>query len=142
MLWRWLIYKNICSEWNKKSVKVVNVIRRINEVKTLLNIVHVAVNTNLIVQHVIEAKNGITIINANVIVKSIARAKKIKIGIAAHVYLRIIGISKVDDDRWWCSNSVWWNYRGHGSTNVANIISTFVTKTVLINSDDKKILNG
>ena len=73
-------------------------IRRINEVKTLLNIVHVAVNTNLIVQHVIEAKNGITIINANVIVKSIARAKKIKIGIAAHVYLRIIGISKVDAD--------------------------------------------
>ena len=73
-------------------------IRRINEVKTLLNIVHVAVNTNLIVQHVIEAKNGITIINANVIVKSIARAKNIKIGIAAHVYLRIIGISKVDDD--------------------------------------------
>ena len=102
-----------------------------------------AVNANLIVQDVTEAKNGIIIIiNANVIVKSVMRAKKIKTGIAAHVYLRIIGISKVDDDRWWCSNSVWWNYRGHGSTNVANIISTFVTKTVLINSDDKKMLNG
>ena len=84
----------------KKNVKVFNVIRRINEVKTLLNIFHVAVNANLIVQDVTEAKNGIIIIiNANVIVKSVMRAKKIKTGIAAHVYLRIIGISKVDDDR-------------------------------------------
>ena len=102
-----------------------------------------AVNANLIVQDVTEAKNGIIIIiNANVIVKSVMRAKKIKTGIAAHVYLRIIGISKVDDDCWWFSNSVWWNYKGHGSTNVTNIISTFVTKTVSINSDDKKMLNG
>ena len=69
-------------------------IRRINEVKTFLNIFCVIVNANFIVQHVIQVKNGI-IINANVIVKSIARAKKIKIGILTHVFVRIIGISKV-----------------------------------------------
>ena len=68
--------------------------RRINEIKSILNKFCVIVNANLMVPHVSQVKNGI-IINANVIVKSVARAKKIKFGIVTHVFVRIIGISKV-----------------------------------------------
>ena len=51
------------------------------------------VNANSIVQHVIEIKNGI-IKHVNVNVKIIISAKKIVVGILAHVFLRTTGIKK------------------------------------------------
>ena len=52
------------------------------------NIFHVIVNARSIVQHVIQIKNGI-MINVNVNVKIIVRAKKIIVRILAHVFVRI-----------------------------------------------------
>ena len=63
-------------------------ITRISEFKTLVNTLHIIVNVNSIVQHVIQIKKGI-IINVNKSPKSIARAKKIIFGILAHVFVRI-----------------------------------------------------
>ena len=51
------------------------------------------VNANSIVQHVIEIKNGI-IKHVNVNVKIIISAKKIVVGILAHVFLRTTSIKK------------------------------------------------
>ena len=48
-------------------------------------------NSNPIVQHVIQIKNGI-IKYVNVNVKNIVRAKKIIVGILAHVFLRKVSI--------------------------------------------------
>ena len=48
------------------------------------------VNANSIVQHVIEIKNGMINLNANV--KSIMLTKKITVGILAHIFVRIVGI--------------------------------------------------
>ena len=52
------------------------------------------VNANSIVQHVIQIINEI-IKHANVNVKNIVSAKKIIVGILAHVFVRIASISKV-----------------------------------------------
>ena len=49
------------------------------------------VNANLIVQHVFKMKNRV-IINVCASVTSIIRAKKIIVGIQAHVFVRIVGI--------------------------------------------------
>ena len=49
------------------------------------------VNANSIVQHVIQIKNGI-IKHVNVNVKIIVHAKKIIVGILAHVFVRIASI--------------------------------------------------
>ena len=49
------------------------------------------VNTNSIVQHVLQIKNGI-MINAIGIVKSISHAEKIIVGILVHVFVRIVDI--------------------------------------------------
>ena len=79
------------SETEDVNVKVFNMITRKNRVKTLINIFHVILYLNSIVQHVIQIKNDI-MINVNASAKSIARAKKIIIGILAHIILRIAGI--------------------------------------------------
>ena len=55
------------------------------------NIFHLIVIANLIVQYVIQIKNGITK-HANANVKIIASAKKIIIGIPAHVSVRILSV--------------------------------------------------
>ena len=48
-------------------------------------------NTNSIVQHVFKMKNRVIII-VSASVTSTMRAKKIIVGILAHVFLRIVGI--------------------------------------------------
>ena len=58
------------------NVKVFNIITKINEVKTLVNLFHANLNANLTVQLVIQNKNWI-VINVNVGVKSIVHAKNI-----------------------------------------------------------------
>ena len=59
------------------------------KLKQLLNIFHVIVNANSIVQIAIQIKNGTKKTKlANVDVKIIIRAKKIIIGILAHVFMR------------------------------------------------------
>ena len=45
------------------------------------------------VQPIIPIKNGI-MVNGNVIVKNFVHAKKVIVGILAHVFLRIVGIYK------------------------------------------------
>ena len=82
------LWKHVPSETKEVNVKVFNVITRISEFKTLVNTLHIIVNANSIVQHVIQIKKGI-IINVNKSPKSIARAKKIIFGILAHVFVRI-----------------------------------------------------
>ena len=67
---------------------------RINEVKTLTKRIHVIVNANSIVQHLIQIKNGI-IININASVKSIVRPKQIIVQILAHIFAKIAGIQKL-----------------------------------------------
>ena len=59
------------------------------KLKQLLNIFHVIVNANSIVQIAIQIKNGTKKTKlANVDVKIIMRAKKIIVGILAHVFMR------------------------------------------------------
>ena len=85
----------MCSEKNKRiNVNVVNIITKTNDVKQWQNIFHLVVNANSIVQHVIQIKNGI-MKHVNVSVKFIISAKKILVGILAHVSLRIASIQKV-----------------------------------------------
>ena len=57
----------------------------------MINIFHVVGNANLIVQYVVQIKNGI-IKHVNLNVKIIASAKKIIDGIIAHVLVRITSI--------------------------------------------------
>ena len=59
--------------------------------KHSLNIFHVILNGNSIVQHIIQIKNGI-LINVNVSLKSVISAKKIIAGILAHVFVTIVSI--------------------------------------------------
>ena len=55
------------------------------------NIFHVMVKANSIVQHVIQIKNGI-IKHVNMNAKISASAKKIIVGMLAHVFVRIANI--------------------------------------------------
>ena len=67
-------------------------ITRINEVKTMVK--HILCNTanaNSTVQHVIQIKDGI-MINVNISVKSMMRAKQDIVGILAHVFVRTLDI--------------------------------------------------
>ena len=59
--------------------------------KYWLNIFQPIVNSNLIAQLVIQVKNGI-MTNFNVSVKFITPAKKIIVGILAHIFMRAVGI--------------------------------------------------
>ena len=73
-------------------LKVFNMIKSKNEVKTLVK--HIIVNANSIVQHVIQTKNGIRK-HVNMNVKIIIRAKQIIVGILAHVFARMASIQKI-----------------------------------------------
>ena len=53
----------------------------------MVNMFHVIVSTNSIVQLAIQIKNGI-MINFSASIKSIVRAKKIIVRFLAHVYVR------------------------------------------------------
>ena len=55
------------------------------------NIFQVIINTNPIVQHVIEIKNEM-MINVNVSIKSTVCTKHIIVIMLAHVFVRIVGI--------------------------------------------------
>ena len=61
------------------------------KLKQWQNIFHLIVNVNSIVQYAIQIQNGI-VKHANVNVKIIASAKKITVGILAHVFVRIVSI--------------------------------------------------
>ena len=61
------------------------------KLKQWQNISHVIVNANSIVQCVIQINNGI-VKHVNVNVKIILRARKIKVGILAHVFVKIVSI--------------------------------------------------
>ena len=94
-------------------------------------------NANSIVQHVIKIKNG-TKKHANMGVKIIEHAKKIIVGILAHVFARMISIYKVllmipklCVMKLYVLNIV--------SKNVASIILANVTSTMLTHSDYKKV---
>ena len=69
------------------------------------NVFHVIVNANLIVQHVIENKNG-TIKQVNVNVKIIVKCEKNYWWKLAHVFVRITSILK---SYLYFSDYVWWN---------------------------------
>ena len=58
------------------------------KLKQWRNIFHMLLNTNSIVQHVIQIKNKV-MKHASVNVKIIISAKKVIAGILAHVFLRI-----------------------------------------------------
>ena len=60
------------------NAEVFNTITKIDEVKALVKIFHVIVNTGSIVQHVIQIKNGM-MMNVSVSVKSIVSAKKVMV---------------------------------------------------------------
>ena len=77
----------MCVLSEAKDVNVFNMITRLNEVRTLVNMFHVIVNVYSIVQHAVQTKNGM-MIN----LKSVAHAKKIVVGILSHVFARIVGI--------------------------------------------------
>ena len=74
-----------------KNNKAFNIITNKNEVKTMTNIFLVIANPNLVVEHVIQIKNGI-IKHINVNVKINVNAQKIIAGILAHVFVRIASI--------------------------------------------------
>ena len=61
------------------------------KLKQWQNIFDKIVNANSIVQHVIQIKNG-RMKHANISVKIIVNAKKIIVGILAHVFVRIASI--------------------------------------------------
>ena len=63
----------------------------LNEAKALIKHIKVIVKSNSIVHHVIQIKNG-TMVNVNVGLKSIARAKTVIFGILAHLLVRIANI--------------------------------------------------
>ena len=73
------------------NAKAFNMITNKYEAKTLVNIFHVIVNVNLIVQLAIQVKNGI-IKHVNVNVKIMAHGKMIIVGILAHPFLRMASI--------------------------------------------------
>ena len=102
---------------------------KINENKTLVKHISCGCKCEVIVIQVI---NGITI-NVNVSLKSIVRAKKIILGIIAHVFVRVVSIV---EDSIIVSDKI---IGVMDSTNVTNTVSTNITSTLSKNSDDKKV---
>ena len=64
------------SEAKDANVKIFNMITKINEIKPLAKHILCDFNANLIVQHVIQVKNGI-MVNTNASVKSTVREKRL-----------------------------------------------------------------
>ena len=89
------------------------------------------VYANLIVQHVIEVKNGI-IRQVNVNLKIIVSAKKITAWILAQVRIATFDGSKAKYDEIIVMDIV--------STKTTNALPTNVTSTMLTNCDDKKVI--
>ena len=107
------------------------------EAKTLTNIFHVIVNTNSIVQHVVQIKNGI-MINASVIVKFLRCKKDYSWNPSTCIcensrYLKSTG----DDSVSVCDEII--NISNSVSTALKNTIPTNVTNTVSIKPDIKKV---
>ena len=73
------------------NVKTFNMIMYKKKLKQWQNISHAILNANLIVQHVIQIKNGI-IKHVNVNVKITISAKAIIVRILTHVIVRIVSI--------------------------------------------------
>ena len=61
------------------------------ELEQWQNIFHVVVYASSVLQHVIKNKDGI-MKHANLNVKIIVSAKKIRVGILAHIFVRIVYI--------------------------------------------------
>ena len=78
------------SETKDINVKAFNMITNKNEAKTMTKHIFI-VNANSIVRHVIGNKNEI-IKHVNMNVKIMLSAKKIIVGILAHIFIRIVGI--------------------------------------------------
>ena len=85
------------------------------KLKQWQNIFHVIVSTNWIVKHVVQIKNGI-LKHVNVNIKINVSAKKIIVGILAHVFVRIVRI-----------------IMGTVSTKKTNTMATKKTKTIATN---------
>ena len=128
-------------------------ITNINEAKTLLKHIHVIINANSIVQHVIQITNGI-MMNANASVRSIACAIKIIVEISTCIcensrYFKSIADASVTicDNIISIRNSISINVTNNLPKNAANTVptkvactmSTNATTTVPINSDDKNV---
>ena len=78
----------MCSEEKKKTnVKTLNMMK----LKQLQNIFLVIAEANSLVQHVIKIKNRITK-HVNVSIKFFVSARKVIVGILAHVFVRMINI--------------------------------------------------
>ena len=91
------------------------------------------VNSNSIVQHVIQIKNGITI-NFNVSVKSITSANNP----STFIYENSRFLKSIVDDSVIARDKIM-SIANNASTNVTNTISKNVTSPVSINFDDKKV---
>ena len=83
--------KCVAKETKQIHTKVFNVITNTDEAKKVASIFHVIVNASSIVKNVIHLKNEI-IKHVTVNVKIIKRAKKIIVGILAHVFVIIANI--------------------------------------------------
>ena len=83
--------KCVAKETKQIHTKVFNVITNTDEAKKVASIFHVIVNASSIVKNVIHLKNEI-IKHVTVNVKIITSAKKIIVGILAHVFVIIANI--------------------------------------------------
>ena len=83
--------KCVAKETKQIHTKVFNVITNTDEAKKVASIFHVIVNASSIVKNVIHLKNEI-IKHVTVNVKIITTAKKIIVGILAHVFVIIANI--------------------------------------------------
>ena len=83
--------KCVAKETKQIHTKVFNVITNTDEAKKVASIFHVTVNASSIVKNVIHLKNEI-IKHVTVNVKIITTAKKIIVGILAHVFVIIANI--------------------------------------------------
>ena len=83
--------KCVAKETKQIHTKAFNVITNTDEAKKVASIFHVIVNASSIVKNVIHLKNGIKK-HVTVNVKIITSAKKIIVGILAHVFVIIANI--------------------------------------------------
>ena len=95
-------------------------------------------NANLIVQHILQIKNGI-MISVNMSLKSAIFAKIITIGILSLVFVRIVGNFKsIADDLVFEPDEII-SITDSVSTNVTNNSSSNGRSTMSLNVDDKKV---
>ena len=99
---------------------------------------HMIVNANWMVQHVIQVKNRI-MVNVNASIKSIARAKNIIVGILEHLFVRVLAISYsiIDNLVIVCDGII--NATDSVLTNKTNTAPINATITTSINSENKYV---